>query len=129
MYESPLPLTIDTPTHHPNTHHKTTTKYTTAMRTTRKRNQGDDDERHGGVDVGPPGNVSPQDGNFGGKVDDVATPYKKKQKGPTDETGTGRKLNDDSIVGATNKGGPTKENATNNNDNDSVSKPVFFYLE
>ena len=96
------------------------------MRPTRKRNQGDDDERHGGVDVGPPGNVSPQDGNVGGKVDDVVTPYKKKQKGPTDETGTGRKLNDDSIVGATNKGGQTKENATNNNDNDSVSKPVFF---
>ena len=48
------------------------------MRPTRKRNQGDDDERHGGVDVGPPGNVSPQDGNVGGKVDDVVTPYKKK---------------------------------------------------
>jgi hypothetical protein len=45
------------------------------MRPTRKRYQGDDDERHGGVDVGPPGNVSPQDGNVGGKVDDVVTPY------------------------------------------------------
>ena len=99
------------------------------MKPTRKQNQVGDDERHGDDDDGPAGNVSPQDDNVGGQVGDVVTPYKKKQKGPTDETGTGRKLNDDSIVGTTNKGGVTEENATNNNDNDSVSKPVLFYLE